>query len=129
MDIVVDTSVFLAIALNEARKRRIIELTAGALAIAPEILPYEIGNALSAMVKRRKLSISAALEAEKLASRISVRLISVDVYTSLQIALENNIYAYDAYFLQCAQRSSRLLLTLDRRMKQVAERLGIEALE
>lgn len=129
MEIVVDTNIFLAVALNEPEKDCIIELTVDASAIAPEILPYEIGNALSAMVKRRKLSEAAALGAEKSASRIPVRLVEVDVQASLQIALQNRIYAYDAYFMQCARVFSHPLLTLDRRMKRVADQLGVKVLE
>ena len=129
MDVVADTNVFLAVALNESEKDRIIELTVDAAALAPEILPYEIGNALSAMVKRRKLSKVEALEAEQVASRIPVRLIGVDVQASLQLALRHNIYAYDAYFLQCARVFSRPLLTLDRRMRKLADQLGIKVLE
>ena len=57
MNIVADTNIFLAIALNESEKKRIIELTSETSAIAPEILPYEIGNALSAMIKRKLILI------------------------------------------------------------------------
>ena len=129
MDIVVDTNIFLAVALNEPERAQIIELTAGASALAPEILPYEVGNALSAMVKRGKLTEPEALEAEKSAAQIPVRLVSADIQSSLALALEHDIYAYDAYFLHCAQVLSCRLLTLDRRMKQVATRLGIKLLE
>jgi predicted nucleic acid-binding protein len=55
--------------------------------------------------------------------------VSVDVQASLQIALEHNIYAYDAYFLQCARAFAHPLLTLDHRMQQVADQLGIKLLE
>lgn len=129
MDIMADTNIFLAVALNEPERDRIITLTTEASALAPEILPYEIGNALSAMVKRRQLTQSEALEAEKSVGQIPVRLVSVDIRSSLQLALEQDIYAYDAYFLQCAQELSCPLLTLDRRMKQVAKELGIRVLE
>ena len=129
MDIVVDTNIFLAVALNEPERARIIELTAGASASAPEILPYEVGNALSAMVKHGKLTEPEALEAEKSVAQIPVRLVSADIQSSLALALEHDIYAYDAYFLHCAQVLSCRLITLDRRMKQVAARLGIKVLE
>jgi len=56
MNIVSDTNIFLAVALNEPEKANIIQLTAKANAISPEILPYEVGNALSAMVKRNRLT-------------------------------------------------------------------------
>lgn len=129
MDIVADTNIFLAVSLNETEKRRIVSLTKDASITAPEILPYEIGNALSAMVKRKKLTKAEALEAEGVTNQIPVRLVNVDIHQSLQIAVEHNIYAYDAYFLQCAKTYSFPLLTLDKRMKQIAEHLGIQMLE
>lgn len=129
MNIVADTNIFLSVVLNEPEKERIIQLSAEASAIAPEILPYEVGNALSAMVKRRKLTKAEALEAEVSIGHIPVRLVDVDIQASLQIALQYNIYAYDAYFLQCARFFSYPLLTLDLRMKQVASDMGIKVLE
>ena len=98
-------------------------------AIAPEILPYEIGNALTAMVKRKQVTTNEALSAFAIASQIPVRLVSVDIQKSLQLALNFNIYAYDAYFLQCAKSLSYPLITLDKRMKQIANELNIKVLE
>jgi len=129
MDIVVDTNIFLAVALQEAERARVVELTANAAVLAPEFLPYEIGNALSAMVKRRRLTGSQALKAEKAVRQIPVRLVSTNIAEALQLAAEHDISAYDAYFLRCAQALSCPLLTLDRGMKRVATRLGIEVLE
>lgn len=129
MEIVADTNIFLAVALDEPEKARIVQLTSGVSATAPEILHYEIGNALSAMVKRRKLSQAQALKAEQSAAGIAVRLARVDVHNALQLALTHDIYAYDAYFLKCALDLSLPLLTLDQRMRQVAGQLGIKVLE
>lgn len=129
MDIVADTNIFLAVTLDEVEKERIVDLTRDASITAPEILPYEIGNALSAMVKRRKLSKAEALEAENVTALIPVRLVTVDIHRSIQIAAEHDIYAYDAYFLQCAKAYALPLLTLDKRMQQIAEQLRIQILE
>ncbi len=70
--------------------------------LPPEILPYEIGNALIAMVKRKQLMRDEALSAFEAASSIPVRLVSVDIQKALKLALDYNIYPHDAYFLQCA---------------------------
>lgn len=129
MDIVADTNVFLAVVLNEPERVRLVKITSGVSVIAPEILPYEVGNALSAMVKRHQLTVAEALNAEKAVGRIAVRLVSVDVQAALQLALDQNIYAYDACFLLCARHLSLPLLTLDRRMAEVADALGIKTLE
>ena len=79
MNIVSDTSIFLAAALDEPEKPRIVELTSGAEILAPEILPYEIGNALSAMVKRRRLTGEQAVAALAASRKVPVRLVTVDI--------------------------------------------------
>jgi predicted nucleic acid-binding protein len=129
MNIIADTNIFLAVALDEPEKQLIIEFTAEVDAVSPEILPYEIGNALSAMIKRKQLTPKEALYAEVAANKIPVRLIGVDIQSALKIAIEHNIYAYDAYFLQSAKLMSYPLLTLDKNMKQVAKKLNIEVME
>jgi len=129
MNIVSDTNIFLAVVLEEPEKENIIQLTSQADAVAPEVLPFEFGNALTAMVKRKKLTADEAVSAYDAVSRIPVRLVSVDIQLALQLALEFNIYAYDAYFLQCAMQLSSPLITLDKRMKQVARDLNIEIME
>jgi len=78
---------------------------------------------------QRRLTRSQALKVEKSVGRVPVRLVSADIHSSLQLSLEQDIYAYDACFLSCAQELSCPLLTLDRRMKQVAKELGIRVLE
>ncbi len=129
MNVISDTNIFLAVVLDEPEKNRIIQLTSGLDAVAPEILPYEIGNALSAMIKRKQITHNEALSAQKAASLIPVRLINIDIQQALRIAIKFNIYAYDAYYLQCAKSMSHPLITLDKRMKQVATKLNIELLE
>lgn len=129
MNIVSDTNVFLAVVLNEPEKRRIIQITSGSNVVAPEILPYEIGNALSAMHKRRQITNKEALFAQRATNNIPVRLVAIDIQKTLRLAIEFKIYAYDAYFLQCAKSLSSPLITLDNRMKQVAAKLNIDVLE
>ncbi len=129
MQIVSDTNIFLAVVLDEPDKDRIIQITSGVDVAAPEILPYEIGNALSAMLKRGQISNTEALAALKATNDIPVRLLAADIQQALKLAMEFNIYAYDAYFLQCARALSSPLITLDKRMKNVAVELGIEVWE
>ena len=129
MNIITDTNIFLAVVLEESQKEKIIQLSSGCNAISPEILPYEIGNALSAMIKRKQLTKKEAIIAQKQIEAIPVRLITVDIKESLELAIEHNIYAYDAYFLQCAKSLSCPILTLDKGMKTVANKIGISILE
>jgi len=129
MNIVSDTNILLAVIFNEPEKDNIVQLTSGNDAIAPEILPYEVGNALSAMIKRKQITHKEALQAQKAISSIPVRLISVYISQSLKLAMDFNIYAYDAYFLHCAINQSCPLLTLDKGMKKVAKQLNIQLLD
>ncbi|MEJ2270849.1 MAG: type II toxin-antitoxin system VapC family toxin [Desulfobulbales bacterium] len=129
MKIIADTNTFLATALNEPEKKAIISLTAGHELIAPEILYFEIGNALSAMIKRGRITWKEALGAYDMTQKIPVELRSIDIRKALKIANLQNIYAYDAYFLECSQAFNSPLLTLDIRLKKVATKLGIKLLE
>ena len=81
------------------------------------------------MLKRKTLTPDEAVSAYEAVSRIPVRLVSVDIQQALRLALEFNIYAYDAYFIQCAIQLSSPLITLDKRMRQVARDLNIEIIE
>ncbi len=129
MNIVSDTNILLAVIFNEPEKENIVRLTSGNDAIAPEILPYEVGNALSAMIKRKQITHKEALQAQKSIASIPVRLMGIDISQSLKLAMDFNIYAYDAYFLQCTINQSCPLLTLDKGMKKVAKQLNIQLLE
>ena len=129
MDIVADTNIFLAIALDEPEKERIIEVTEGCRVHAPEILPYEIGNALSAMVKRRQIPQDDVQTVFEITQEIPVSLAKIGIKQALSIAIANNIYAYDAYFLQCALMLNCPLLTLDQKLKDVAQVIHITVLE
>ncbi len=112
MKIIADTNIFLTVVLNEPEKQRIIELSLGSEIITPELLPYEIGNALSAMLKRRQLSAEEMILAYKKVQQIPVTLVKVNITAALEIAAAHNIYAYDAYFLETALAHHCLLLTL-----------------
>ena len=125
MNIIADTNIFLAVVLDEPEKDIIIEKTGNANITSPDILPYEIGNALSAMLKRHQLTKEEILSTFNTVKKIPVRLIPVDIEEALKIAIEFNIYAYDAYFLQCAKTTSYPLCTLDRRMGAVAKELRV----
>ncbi len=129
MKIVADTSIFLAVALEEPEKDRIIEATAGHELLAPELLPYEIGNALTSMMKRRTLGPEEVISTWGAILAIPVELRGVDIRAALRLAGRFSLYAYDAYFLECALSSRCPLLTLDRRMSTVARAAGIEIVE
>jgi predicted nucleic acid-binding protein len=129
MKIVADTNTFIAVALNEPEKNKIIQLTEGHELIAPDVLPYEIGNALTAMMKRSTLEKKEVESAWDIIQRIPVELKRTNIKSALSIAVKQNIYAYDAYFIECARSLQCVLLTLDLRMQKVAREMNIRILE
>ena len=129
MRVVADTNTFLAVALDEPERREIIGLTLGHDLLAPEVLPFEIGNALTAMMRKRTLEPDELVSAWDAVQAIAVELRRIDVRGALSLAGRFNIYAYDAFFLECALSSRCPLLTLDRRLKTVAKEAGVAILE
>ncbi len=128
MEVVTDASALLAVVLDEPERRSIIDATEGATLISPLALPYEIGNALIAMRKRRKIEEEAILPAWRATQQIPVQLVPVEMEPALALALAYGIYAYDAYYLHCSLSHRRPLLTLDRKMREVAQELDIRLL-
>ncbi len=129
MKIIADTNTFIAVALNEPEKGKIIRLTKGHDLIAPDVLPFEIGNALTAMMKKNALKKEEVASAWEMVQQIPVDLRNTDIKSALSIAIKFNIYAYDAYFLECADSLRSSLLTLDLGMQRVAREIGVTILE
>jgi predicted nucleic acid-binding protein len=129
MKIIADTNTFIAVALNEPEKAKIIQLTEGHELIAPDVLPFEIGNALTAMMKKNTLRKEEVESAWEIVQQIPVDLRHTDIKSALSIAIKFNLYAYDAYFLKCAENLHSPLLTLDHGMQRVAQEMGITILE
>jgi predicted nucleic acid-binding protein len=129
MKIIADTNTFIAVALNEPEKAKIIQLTEGHDLIAPDVLPFEIGNALTAMMKKNVLKKEEVESAWEIVQQIQVDLRHTDIKSALSMAIKFNLYAYDAYFLKCAENFHSPLLTLDLGMQRVAREMGITILE
>lgn len=129
MDIVADASVFLAVVLNDAARDSIIRNTTGRGIVAPEILPYEVGNALVVVRRKGRLTEREVLRAFDSAQQIPVTLLPVTIPSAIKLAMQFGIYAYDAYYLQCCIENRLPLLSLDVRMCEVAKRLRIQIVE
>jgi predicted nucleic acid-binding protein len=129
MKIVADTNTFIAVALNEPEKDMIIRLAEGCDLVAPEVLPFEVGNALAALMKRNVLNADEVIAAWDMVQNIPVDLRRIDIRAAIKVATQYNIYAYDAYFLECALDIRSPLLTLDRMMKKTAREIGIQIME
>lgn len=128
MKIVADSNTFIAVALDEPEKDRIIRLTEGHDLVAPDVLPFEIGNALTAMMKKHTLKKEEVESAWDIVLQVPVDLRQTNIRDALGIAIQHNLYAYDAYFLECAENLRSPLLTLDLGMQGAAREMGIAIL-
>ncbi len=129
MELVVDTSVIVAVVGNEAEKEAVVRATAGMELVAPASTHWEIGNAFSAMLKRDQITLAQARQALAVYHQIPIRLLDVSLERSLEISAEHGIYAYDAYLISCAERQRCPLLSLDRGLVHAARQAGISLLE
>lgn len=129
MNITIDTSALIAVIGNEASKQEIIEITKGCSLCAPTSVHWEIGNAFSAIFKRGGSDIEQSQKALVAYRGIPIKFIDVPLEQTLEISHALNIYAYDAYLIQCAQKTSTSLLTLDRGLKVAAKNMGVHLLE
>jgi len=129
MDIVVDTSVLIAVISNEAQRDRLVEATKGADLLAPASVHWEVGNALSAMLKRRRISLSDALEAIRAYQRIPVRVVDIEIEEAIKTAAMVGVYAYDAYIIRCALKHNAPVLSLDHGLRDAAQRAGASVVE
>lgn len=129
MRLVIDTSALLCILLNQGPKREIVEKTQGATLIAPGSLHWEIGNAVSSLLKRRKIS---SIEARKVIEgylEIPIQFAEVDLKSTVDLAGKHAIYAYDAFMIECAIQYKLPLLSLDQAMLGVAKQEKVRILE
>ena len=129
MNFVIDTSVIIATITNEKHKTQLVEITNGSDLIAPASLHWEIGNALSAMLRRKRISLEEARISLNLYRKIPIQFHEVDLNSTLTIAEQLNIYAYDAYFLSCALSLKTCLLTLDQQLISKAKKIRVKVKE
>ncbi|MBM3127251.1 MAG: type II toxin-antitoxin system VapC family toxin [Chloroflexi bacterium] len=129
MRIVVDASVIVAVIANEPEKSALIELTQGADLIAPNSIHWEIGNALSAMLKRKRITLDQARQAVRAYEEIPIEFVDIEMDQSIQIADALGIYAYDAYLIQCALKHRCPLLSLDQNLIRNAQHEQAQVLE
>jgi predicted nucleic acid-binding protein len=114
MNVVVDTSVIIAVITNEPHKASLVELTRGADLLAPPSLHWEVGNAFSAMLKQQRIRVDQALVSLHAYAQIPIRFTDVSLSTALELAQRLGIYAYDAYIICCALQHQCALVSLDR---------------
>lgn len=132
--LVIDASAVIAVVTNEVHRPALIRLSEGAELISPFSLPAEVGNAFSAMFKRKRISLEKAKAAAAVYQEIAIRLTKIDLGHALDLSHRLDIYAYDAYLIACSLIACSLqyrapLLTVDGGLRTAAKRMKIEVLE
>jgi predicted nucleic acid-binding protein len=129
MNAVIDTSAIIAVIANEPEREALIEITRGVDLIAPHSVHWEIGNAFSAMLKRERITLPAAIKAIEAYNKIKIRFVDIDIEKTLRIAHRLSVYAYDAYIISCALHYKYPIVSLDKSLIQCAKKMKVEALE
>lgn len=129
MELVIDTSAIIAVLVREPHRATLIEVTAGADLLAPPSVHWEVGNAFSAMFKRRRLTLRQAHRALEAYHQIPIRFSDLGLVRALEVSKDLDIYAYDAYVIACALQHRCPVLSLDQGLVDAAARAGIATIE
>jgi len=129
MEIVLDASAILAVIVDEPEAQIVIDCTKNAAIVSPSIVSFEVANALSRMIKRGMVSSKEQmLSLIRNFEKIPMRTVGIDLQKALEIAWDNKIYAYDAFYLETAKRLMLPLITFDSGMIKIARSLGLTVL-
>jgi len=104
-------------------------MTKGVELIAPLSVHWEIGNAFSAMLKRKKIDITKIMQAIQIYNSIAIDYVNVELEESLLVADKLKIYAYDAYIISCALKNHCPLISLDNGLVTAANHFGVKTWE
>jgi predicted nucleic acid-binding protein len=126
MEMILDASAVLSVILGEPAASAVRAAVKDAYFYSASCIEFEMGNALSALVKRNAISAVQAVEAYKEFLKVPVASIVPDIADSLAFAASMGIYAYDAYYLYCAKHMNVPLLTLDKKLAAAAMLCGVK---
>jgi len=129
LELVVDTSVLIAVLTGEPTRDHLIARTHGAELLAPGSVHWEIGNAFAALLRRRRVKLADVQAALTAYAQIPIRFVEVELAAALELADRFGLYAHDAYLMACARRQRAPLLTLDARLGRAAQEAGVQVLE
>jgi predicted nucleic acid-binding protein len=129
MKLVVDTSVLVAVLVSEPERDRIIAMTEDTDLVAPQSVHWEVGNALSAMVKKQRITVAQALKAVDAYERIPIRFVETNLHEAVAIAGGRGLYAYDAYLIASAKEQRCSMMTLDKALLEAARESGVAVVE
>ena len=127
--VTIDTSALLAVLLHEPTRPDLLTATENTLLVAAPSLPWEVGNALVAGVRRSRLTAVQVKAAWASYIQVPVRFADIDVAGALDLATSLGLYAYDAYVLETARSERTPPLTLDRGLARAAHKINLPLVE
>ena len=136
MDWVVDSSIALAWALpDETSKeadRFLSRISTRSILWVPALWWYEMANALLMAQRRKRLGEAEKTRLIELYGRLPVQTdVALDsdiVWRLHTLAMEYNLSAYDAAYLELAQRRGLGLATVDRLLRGAAQKAGVKVI-
>lgn len=134
MDWVIDSSMALAWALpdetSKEAERFLSRMSVGNIFWVPALWWYEIANALLMAQRRKRLAEAERIRLIELYRRLPVQTdvaLGSDLMGRLHsLSIEYNLSAYDAAYLELAQRRGLGLATVDRQLRLVAQKAGVK---
>jgi predicted nucleic acid-binding protein len=132
---VLDTSVALAWCFEDESSSTadaILDLLVSSEAIVPAIWPVEVGNALLAGERRKRITPAETARSLELLRSLNIHLddagLGLGVDDLVALARSHKLSVYDAAYLSLAMREGIPLATLDRSLARAAQRVGISLL-
>ncbi len=134
MDWVIDSSMALAWALpdemSKEAERFLSRISVKTVLWVPALWWYEIANALLTAERRKRLTEAERMRLMELYRKLPIRtdmMLDSDIAWHFHaIAVEYDLSAHDAAYLELAQRRGSGLATADRELRLAAQRAGVK---
>jgi predicted nucleic acid-binding protein len=134
MDWVLDSSIALSLALpdetSEQAEHFFSRIASGSVIWVPALWWYEVANALLGAQRRKRVTERDRMRLIELYRMLPIRtdtaLDSDTMFRFHALAMEYELSAYDAAYLELAQRRGLGLATLDQRLHSAARRAGVK---
>ncbi|MEA3355191.1 MAG: type II toxin-antitoxin system VapC family toxin [Patescibacteria group bacterium] len=124
---VIDASAILSILFTDEKtpqflKTRITQFSQGKLKIlAPDILKYEVTNSIKSAVLQKRIAKNIAIKLLKKFLLLPITYLPINHQKTLILAIRHNLSVYDTSYLHLAKSKHYPLLTLDKKLKQLAK--------
>ena len=96
--------------------------------VAPLSLDIEVGNAFSRMFKRKRIDLETAERALDAYFQIPI-VVTDDLLSAVRLSHELDVYAYDAYVIDCALKRNAPLISLDGGLLEACRRAKVDIIE